>query len=131
MRLRASGGSEEEIIRETMSAKRAKMRADIAHELRGQTDRVFEAQAFAIGDDIALVGIPGEPFVEIGLQVKESSPFEHTLFCGYTNVGWAYIPMPDAYPLGGYEVEITPFGPEAAGQVVSDNLALLHQLAGS
>ena len=129
--LRTSGGSEEDIIHETMSAKRAKMRADIANELRGQTHRVFEAQAFAIGDDIALVGIPGEPFVEIGLQIKQRSPFKHTLFSGYSNVGWAYIPKPDAYPLGGYEVEITPFGPEAAGQVIGDNLALLNQLASS
>ena len=100
--LRASGGSEEEIIQETMSAKRAKMRADIAHQLHGQTHRIFEAQVFALGDDIALFGMPGEPFVEIGQQVKQNSPFKHTLFSGYSNVGWAYIPMPDAYPLGGY-----------------------------
>jgi hypothetical protein len=130
-KLRATGGSEEEIIQETMSAKRAKMRADIARQLQGQTHRVFEAQVFAIGDEIALVGIPGEPFVEIGLQVKQNSPFRHTLFSGYSNVGWAYIPMPDAYPLGGYEVEITPFSPEAAGQVINESLTLLRQVANS
>ena len=129
--LRATGGSEAEIIQETMSAKRAKMRADIAHQLRGQTHRTFEAQVFALGNEIALVGIPGEPFVEIGLQVKENSPFKHTLFSGYSNVGWAYIPMPDAYPLGGYEVEITPFSPAAAGIVVDESLTLLRQVAGS
>lgn len=129
--LRAGGGSEEEIIQETMQAKRAKMRADIAQQLQGQTHRTFEAQLFAIGNEIALIGIPGEPFVEIGLQVKQNSPFKHTLFSGYSNVGWAYIPMPDAYPLGGYEVEITPFSPDAAGVVVEQSLALLHDVAGS
>jgi hypothetical protein len=127
--LRATGGSEEEIIQETMQAKRAKMRSEIAHQLRGQTHRIFEAQLFTIGDNIALVGIPGEPFVEIGLQVKRESPFQHTLFSGYSNIGWAYIPVPDAYPLGGYEVEITPFSPDAAGIVVQETLTLLRQLA--
>lgn len=128
--LRAAGGSEAEIIQETMSAKRAKMRAQIARELSGQTHRTFEAQVFAIGNEIALLGMPGEPFVEIGQQVKQNSPFKHTLFSGYSNVGWAYIPMPDAYPLGGYEVEITPFSPDAAGIVVDESLALLRELAG-
>lgn len=128
--LRAGGGSEAEIIQATMSAKRAKMRADIARQLRGQSHRTFEAQVFAIGDEIALFGMPGEPFTEIGQQVKQQSPFKHTLFSGYSNVGWAYIPMPDAYPLGGYEVEITPFSPDAAAIVVDESLALLRDLAG-
>lgn len=129
-KLRATGGSEAEIIQETMSAKRAKMRAQIARELSGQTHRTFEAQVFAIGSEIALFGMPGEPFVEIGQQVKQNSPFKHTLFCGYSNIGWAYIPMPEAYPLGGYEVEITPFSPDAAGIVVDESLTLLRELAG-
>ena len=126
--LRRSGGSEEEIIQETMSAKRAKMRVDLAHQYHDKTHRTFVAQAFVIGDEIALLGIPGEPFVEIGLQVKQNSPFKHTLFGGYSNLGWAYIPLPDAYPLGGYEVEITPFSPEAAGIVVEESLSLLREL---
>jgi hypothetical protein len=36
--------------------------------------------------------------------------------------------MPDAYPLGGYEVEITPFSPDAAGLIVDQSLALLREL---
>lgn len=127
--LRATGGSKDEIRRKTMLSKRAAMRANQARELQGQTHRTFELQAFTVGRDIALVAMPGEPFVEIGLGVKRDSPFEHTLFSGYSNVGWAYIPMPDAYPLGGYEVEITPFSPEAAGQIIGESLALLRDLA--
>ena len=128
--LRAAGGSPDEIRSETMLSKRTTMRAGLARQLHGQTHRTFQAQAFAIGPDIAIMGMPGEPFAEIGLAVKRDSPFEHTLFSGYSNAGWAYIPMPDAYPLGGYEVEITPFSPEAPGLIVENCLALLRDLAG-
>ncbi len=127
--LRTENGNDEDIRRVTMLAKRAKMRADIARKLQGQTHRTFEAQVFAIGDDIALVALNGEPFVEIGQEVKRNSPFKHTLFSGYSNDGWAYIPMPDAYPLGGYEVEITPLNSAAAEQVVVECLTLLRELA--
>ena len=106
------------------------MRAMTARELEGQTHQIFELQAFAIGDEIALICTPGEPFAEIGLKVKQDSPFKHTLFSGYSNVGWLYIPMPDAYPKGGYEVEwATPFGPGAAEVVMAESLVLLNELA--
>ena len=127
--LRASGGSEEEIRWETMRSKRTAMRAQLSEQLQGQTHRTLEAQAFVIGDDIALIAMPGEPFAEIGLGVKAGSPFQYTLFSGYSNVGWAYIPAADAYPLGGYEVEITPFDPSAADQIVAESVALLNGLA--
>ena len=127
--LRTAAAGEEALIRETMKAKRVKMRADMARELQGQTHRIFEAQVFAIGEKIALAAIPGEPFVEIGLQIKKQSPIEHTLFSGYSNVGWAYIPVAEAYPVGGYEVEVTPFSPDAASIVVRETLSLLEEVA--
>jgi neutral ceramidase len=127
--LRASGDDDAAIRWETMGAKRTAMRAQLSTQLQDQTHRTLEAQAFAIGDEIALVAMPGEPFAEIGMGVKRASPFRHTLFSGYSNVGWAYIPTADAYPLGGYEVEITPFEPSAADQIVAESLALLGGLA--
>jgi hypothetical protein len=105
------------------------MRADLARRNEGQTHRSVTLQSFAIGDTIALPVVPGEPFCRIGLQVKAESPFPYTLFAGYANIGWAYIPTADAYPLGGYEVEITPFAPEAAALVVEASVALLRELA--
>ena len=127
--LRAEGGDLEAIRRETMLAKRAAMRADLARRNEGHTHRTVTLQSFTIGQSIALPVVPGEPFCQIGLQVKAGSPFPHTLFAGYANIGWAYIPTADAYPLGGYEIEITPFAPEAAAMVVEQSLALLRDLA--
>ena len=47
-------------------------------------DHRFAARLTQIDYDreIALVAMPGEPFVEIGLAVKQQSPFRHTFFSG-------------------------------------------------
>ncbi len=126
--LRTSDAGGDEVRYQTMLAKRWAMRAEAAREARGRLRRDIELQGFALGPEIALLAVPGEPFVEIGLEVKRRSPFEHTLFSGYSNVGTDYIPWPDAYPLGGYEVEITPFAPGAAGLLVEGCLELLAEL---
>lgn len=127
--LRAEGTDLAAIRQETMLAKRAGMRADLAARNQGRSERTVTLQTFTIGDRIALPLVPGEPFCQIGLDVKRRSPFAHTLFAGYANVGWAYIPTPDAYPLGGYEVEITPFAPQAAELLTDASVALLDELA--
>jgi hypothetical protein len=126
--LRANGGSEAEIKLVTMTCKRTAMRAQLARDAQGKTHRELEVQAIVFGDEIALVSIPAEPFIEIGLGVKQGSPFRHTLFSGYSNVGWSYIPVENAYSLGGYEIEITPWDPAAAQQIVEESLALLNEL---
>ncbi len=127
-RLRDTGGSDAEIRAETMLVKRASMRAGLARDVEGHTHRDVELQGFALGPEIALIAMPLEPFSCIGTNVKRASPFKHTLFSGYSNVGWAYVPTADQYPIGGYEVEVTPFAPEAAQQIVDESLALLHEL---
>ncbi|MCC6792746.1 MAG: hypothetical protein IT336_13725 [Thermomicrobiales bacterium] len=129
--LRETGGSEAEIKLVTMACKRTAMRAQLARDAHGKTHRQLEVQAIVFGDDIALVSIPAEPFVEIGLGVKQGSPFAHTFFSGYSNVGWSYIPVANAYPLGGYEIEVTPWDPAAAQQIVDESVELLNELAKS
>ena len=43
--------------------------------------------------------------------------------------GWAgYVPMAEDYPLGGYEVEVSPFAPEAARIVVEGAGELLQSM---
>ncbi len=73
---------------------------------RGDTDFTIpvEAQALAIGD-CAIVGMPGEVFVKIGLAVAEQSPFARTIPISHANGSPGYIPTVDQVPLGGYEVE--------------------------
>jgi len=50
-----------------------------------------EIQAISLGN-IALASIPGELFVEYGLEIKKKSPFPHTFIIGYANdVNWGVI----------------------------------------
>lgn len=127
--LRSTDGNSEEILQETMLSKRALMRALLAKRLDGKTGWPVELQGIALGPDIALWALSAEPFVEIGRQIKDDSPFASTIVSGYSNVGWGYLPTADAYPFGGYEIEVSPFAPEAAEEAVSISLSLLHEMA--
>jgi neutral ceramidase len=59
-------------------------------------------QAVRIGD-LALCGIPFEALVEIGLELKERSPFDRTMVIGLANGRHGYLPTPGQHRLGGYE----------------------------
>lgn len=105
--------SSEEIKAVTFKAKRAYIALDSARKHDGKTESEIEVQFICMGD-IALIGTPLEPFVELGMSVREKSPFPHTFFTGYTNGFMGYLPNASDYALGGYEVERYPFAPEAA-----------------
>ena len=130
-RLRAGGGSDDEIRRETMNVKRAGMRARLHRRLEGQTTVPVEISATAIGDEIALLAASVEMFAATGLAIKAGSPFAHTLVSGYSGPSGGYLPTADAYPLGGYEIEITPFAPGAADACVAASIEVLRELKGS
>ena len=66
---------------------------------------------------------------EIGVEIKSRSPFSDTFFVGYTNGSIGYVPVPEAYPEGGYEVEFaSQVNPRAAGMITEGCLALLKRL---
>lgn len=69
-RLRETGGRDEEIRQQTMLCKRSSMRASLARQNEGRTHLPITAQTIVLVNTTALIAIPGEPFVKIGLQVK-------------------------------------------------------------
>ncbi|HET8522616.1 MAG TPA: neutral/alkaline non-lysosomal ceramidase N-terminal domain-containing protein [Thermomicrobiales bacterium] len=126
--LKASGAPASEIEAATFVAKRTNMANARSRAYYGRTSTPVALHLLQIGP-VVFAGFEGEPFAEIGLAVKEQSPFEHTWFGGYTG-GWAgYIPTADAYPHRGYEVDTSPFAPEAAQKVVDGTVAALKDLA--
>lgn len=64
----------------------------------------MEIQVFMI-NGVILVGIPGEVFVEIGLDIKKKLSSNDTFIIGYANGHVGYIPTYEAHQEGGYEVE--------------------------
>lgn len=75
---------------------------------RGTEPILAELQVFRIGE-LAIIAIPGELFVSLGLQIKCESPAQHTLISETTN-GWiGYIVSPGSYQEGGYEVQPGPW----------------------
>ncbi len=91
-----------------------------------------EIQLFTI-DDIAIVFLPGEFFVELGLQMKEQSPFPHTCIVGMANDYVGYVPNKEAFSEGGYEIKTARTSqliPEAGAQFVAAVVEMLHEAKG-
>lgn len=59
-------------------------------------------QVFRIGD-LGIAAIPFETFVEIGLELKDTSPFKTTFTIELANGSYGYLPTPEQHELGGYE----------------------------
>ncbi len=88
-------------------------------------------------DDIGIVAVNGEPFAELGLEVKRRSPLPHTFFLGYSNGCLGYFPTPEAFDEGGMEVHEshqnymlpTPFTRQWGPAVIATGLELLRSLS--
>jgi neutral/alkaline ceramidase-like enzyme len=121
-------GTEQEVRTARARVTQANMRAENARLYQGKTHMDWQLQGIRIGS-VALLSIPGEPFTEISQQIASESPFPDTLFSGYSNGGFGYLPSRSAFAEGGYEVEISPFSTDAADIVVEEGLKMLRELA--
>jgi hypothetical protein len=72
------------------------------HRINGDT-LPMEVQAFRLGEELAIVGLPGEIFVELGLAIKKASPFKTTLVIELCNDAPGYVPTQLAFAEGSYE----------------------------
>jgi len=122
--------AETEETRDQMSsANFARGRAQRAIKLveSGVTSEDVEVQVLGLGE-LAIVGIPGEYFVEFGLQIKAKSPAKATYVIELANGSIGYIPTAEALEQGAYEASSARFVPDA-GQRLAD--AALGMLAGA
>jgi hypothetical protein len=77
-------------------------------------------------NDAVIWTAPVEMFCEIAMDVREQSPFFHTLYFGYTN-GWlGYMPTARGFEEGGYEPRTSPFSPQVEADVRQAVTAFLH-----
>jgi len=84
-------------------------------------------QVLAINNAV-FVGIPGELFVELGLEIKRKSGFEHTYIVGCANDNIGYILSPKAYEKASYETGATPLSPTAGQRILDTALELIKRV---
>jgi len=88
----------------------------------------LEVQVFRISDEVALVGLPGEVFVDLGLAIKSGSPFQTTIVMELCNDAPAYIPTKKAFAEGSYETVNSRIAPGGGEMLVGAAIDLLHEL---
>ncbi len=88
----------------------------------------YKIYAASIGD-FAFVASPNELYDTTGIYLKNSSPFEMTFVCGYTNAhGCGYMPTTKAFAHGGYGCDTCRFPSGTAEKLADEMLDLLVQL---
>lgn len=87
----------------------------------------FELLCLKIGE-IALLGIPGEAFTDIGVEIKKTPGWEFIMPCALTNGCEGYFPMKSAYDEGGYEARSSSFKSGVAELIIDGAKALLGEI---
>lgn len=87
-----------------------------------------EVQGVRISDDTAIVTLPHEVFVELGLAIKARSPFRNTLVVSLANDIDFYVPTRKAFDEGSYEVVTSSLQPGGGERLVDGALQLLEEL---
>ena len=87
-----------------------------------------ELQAFRLGDDLAVVTLPHEIFVELGMEIERRSPFRNTLVVSLANDVDFYVPTRKAFGEGSYEVTTSPYLPGGGELMVEAAVGLLLAL---
>ena len=66
-------------------------------------ERIEEEIAIFFNKNIAMVSLPAEPFIEIGEEIRKSSPYPMTLLAALGQGEIGYVGLPRHYGNGGYE----------------------------
>jgi neutral ceramidase len=110
-------GDDAEIRRRGYVAKRAQMQRAHVRQYEGLTTASTEIQVIKIGS-LALVAMPGEPFAEVGVEIRRRSAAPVTMVSGYSNGEIGYVPMRSDYKNGGYGVWNSPLAPGSAEMLI-------------
>jgi neutral ceramidase len=115
--------AEKPIFREMVPAYRA---ADVL--ARDHQPFRVEVQVLSIGDQIAWVSLPGEVFVELGMSIRQGSPYPCTAIAELANGSIGYIPNRVAYPQGNYEVNSARCAAGSGEMLVDTAIEMLREL---
>jgi hypothetical protein len=96
---------------------------------RPGTTLPLEVQVVRLSNEVAVVGLPGEVFVDLGLAIKKASPFPTTLVVELCQDECGYIPTRKAFGEGSYETVNSRIAPGGGELMVDAAVGLLKDLA--
>lgn len=76
--------------------------------------------AIEFGKDFVIASLPGEPFNGIARAIRKASPFKYTFIASLAQSQSGYVPMPECFERGGYEVQpgVNTCAPNAANEII-------------
>ena len=76
--------------------------------------------AIEFGKELAFISLPGEPFNGISRAIREASPFKYNFIIELAQTKSGYVPMPECFERGGYEVQpnVDSCAPNAATEII-------------
>lgn len=92
------------------------------------TNYPVEVQVFRLDEDNAIVCLPAEIFVELGLAIKQASPFKNTTVIEICNDRPSYMPTLKAFAEGSYETINSRLKPGDGEMMVEAAIKMLNQL---
>ena len=101
----------------------------LAIQMRPGQTIPLEIQVFRLSRDVAVVGLPGEVFVDLGLKIKKASPFATTLVVELCQDAPGYIPTKKAFAEGSYETVNSRVAPGGGEMMAEAAVRLLKELA--
>ena len=77
---------------------------------------------------VAFVAIPGEPFTDVGVQIKDTPGWDMILPCALVNGYNGYFPMKSAFDEGGYEARTSTYKSGVAEKIIEAGKDILSEL---
>jgi len=59
--------------------------------------KTLEVNGCSFGDDVVILGLPGEVFTEIGMKIKKLLPFRYKVIAQNSNTHLGYVPSAEAF----------------------------------
>jgi len=111
-----------------LSLEQYRQREAIAPAVSGEPWRLpVELHVFGLDPRNAIVTLPGEVFVELGLDIKKHSPFENTMVIEMANINIHYVPDLKGFAEDDYEAMNSRLAPGSGEKMVEEALIMLNQ----
>lgn len=124
--MRAAGRPDGDLRRAFTRVEGAQAQVVMTQTYGAKTYADTEMQMLRIGD-LAVVGLPGEPFTRIVLDIKSASPVPHTIAVSYANDYSGYFPDRASVEAGSYEALISPYDESVGERLAQAAVQALQQ----